>query len=142
MKPLRIAIITVASITVIAVGVFAWMVLDESVGFPPQTLTANRMWLIKRRILRFAQSHNQLPHSLSDLPVMMGYDNSTRDEWGRDIAYDVSALGLVTLTSLGRDGRIGGTGKNADMVATFTSHDTQGRWSGELVDWSHSPFSQ
>jgi len=117
------------------------LALDDLVGIPPRVLTATRMWVIKRRILQFTQSHNQLPSSLSDLPIMTGYDNSVSDEWGHVMAYEVSPSGLVTLTSLGRDGKIGGSGKDADMVATFPSHDAQGKWSDELVQWNHDPSS-
>jgi hypothetical protein len=138
MKRLVIVCLVVAGI---AVSVLAWLALDDLGWIPPRDLTATRKWVIKRRILQFAQSHNQLPYSLSDLPIMTGYDNSVTDEWGRVIAYEVSSSGLVTLTSLGRDGKIGGSGKDADMVATFLSHDVQGRWSDELVQWNHDPFS-
>ncbi len=139
MKREAIIIIVIAAV---AFAVFAWMALDDLVGIPPRSLTATRMWVVKRRILRYAHSHNQLPRSLSDLPIMQGFVNDIRDEWGRVIAYAVSPSGLVTLTSLGRDGKSGGTGKDADMVATFPSHDGQGKWSDELVDWNHGPFSQ
>jgi Type II secretion system (T2SS), protein G len=126
----------------IAFGVFAWMELDDFIGIPPRVLTATRMWVVKRRILQYAHSHNQLPHSLSELPIMQGYDNDVEDEWGRMIAYLVSPSGLVTLTSLGRDRKQGGTGKDADMVATFPSRDGQGNWSDGGIEWSHNPSSE
>jgi hypothetical protein len=138
MKRLVIVCFVVAGV---AVSVLAWLALDDFVGIPPRALTATRMWGVKRRILQFAHSHNQLPYALSDLPIMTGYDNSVSDEWGRLIAYKVSSSGSVTLTSLGRDGKIGGSGKDADMVATFPSQDVQGRWSDELIQWNHDPFS-
>jgi hypothetical protein len=126
----------------IAILVLAWRALDDLIGIPPRGVTWSRMWLTKRRILQYALSHNQLPRSLSDLPIMPGYDNSVDDEWGRPITYEVSPSGVVTLTSLGRDGKVGGSGEDADMIATFPSHDAQGRWSDESVAWSHDPFSQ
>jgi len=134
MKRLVIIIIVIAGI---AFGVFAWMELDDFIGIPPRVLTATRMWVVKRRILQYAHSHNQLPRSLSELPIMQGYDNDVEDEWGRMITYEVSPSGLVTLTSLGRDGKRGGTGKDADMVATFPSRAGQGNWSDEGIEWSH-----
>jgi hypothetical protein len=116
-------------IMAIAILVLAWMALDDLVGIPPGALTASRIILTKRRILQYAQSHNELPHSLSELPILPGYDNEVIDEWGREIAYEVSPSGLVTLTSLGRDGKIGGSGRDQDTATTFPSHDEQGRWS-------------
>jgi len=141
MKPLTIAITVVGGIAGIAGGVFAFMALDDFIGIPPRALTATRMWGIKRRVLQYAHSHNQLPHGLSDLPVMAGYDNSIYDEWGRAFSYEILPAGDVRLTSLGRDGKIGGSGKDADFVATFPSHDAQGRWSDEMIGWSQTPLS-
>ena len=99
------------------------------------------MWVLKRRILQFAHSHGELPHTLTALPEMQGYDTSTRDEWGRDIVFEVSTSGIVTLRSLGRDGVVGGSGNDADMIGSFPSRDADGRWNDEMVQWSHNPFS-
>ncbi len=142
MKPLTIAIIVVASIAGIAVVVFALMALDDFIGVPSRAITGTRMWVVKRRILQYAHSHNQLPSTLSVLPVMDGYDNGVRDEWGRIFIYEVSPSGDVRLTSFGRDGKVGGSGKDADMIAVFPSHDAHGSWSDEIIDWSHNPYSQ
>jgi hypothetical protein len=114
-------------IMAIAILVLAWMALDDLVGLPPGALTATRIVVTRRRMLQYAQSHNQLPHLLSELPILPGYDNDVIDEWGGVIAYEVSPSGLVTLTSLGRDGKIGGSGRDQDMATTFPSHDEQGR---------------
>ena len=139
MKPLTITIIVVASIAVIAVGIFAWMALDDFIGLPPRAYTHSGMLLTSRRILRYAHSHNQLPRTLSDLPVMDGYDNSFGDEWGRIYIYEVLPSGDVRLTSLGRDGKVGGSGKDADMVLIFPPHDARGNWSDEMVGFSLMP---
>jgi len=125
-----VVVVGIAGVYALVLG---GMALDDFVGFPPGSATANTMLSTKGRILEFAQSHDQLPHSLSDLPARQGYDNSIVDEWGRRIAYEVSPSGLVTLTSLGRDGKRGGTGKDTDLVLTFPSHDLQGRWSSDLI---------
>ena len=113
------ALIVCSLIAAIAILVLAWLALDDFIGFPPGSVTISTMEFTERRILQFAKSHNQLPHSLSDLPIMPGYDNSVSDEWGRVIKYEVSPSGDVTLTSLGRDGKVGGSGKDADMVISF-----------------------
>jgi hypothetical protein len=136
MKRLTIIIIVIAGI---AIGVFALMALEDFIGIPPRALTGTRMWVVKRRILQYAHSHNQLPQALSDLPEMGGFDNSVSDAWGRIFRYELLPSGDVRLTSLGRDGKVGGSGNDADMIATFPSHDAQGRWSGEMIDWSHNP---
>ena len=135
MKPLTIGIVAAG----IAVCVLVFIALDEAIRIPPRVLTETRMWVVKRRILRDARSHNQLPHALSELPKMEGYDNHIWDEWGRVLIYEVLPSGDIRLTSLGRDGKVGGSGKDQDMVTTFPSHDAQGRWSDEMVGWSRTP---
>jgi hypothetical protein len=90
--------------------------------------------------LQFAHSRGELPHSLTDLPELRGFHDRIRDGWGRDIEFDVSSSGVVTFRSLGRDGIVGGSGEDADMLASFPSHDERGKWSEETVQWSHNPF--
>jgi hypothetical protein len=101
------------------------------------------MWVLKRQILQFAHFHGELPHSLTNLPAFpetrRDY-NYTRDGWGREIAFEVSTSGIVTLRSLGRDEVVEGSGEDADMVASFPVRDSQGRWSEEVVQWSNDPF--
>ena len=138
MKRLLIVCLIVVGIVV---AVAACRVLDESIRIPPRSLTNTTMWVLKRRILQFAHSHGELPHTLTALPEMQGYDTSTRDEWGRDIVFEVSTSGIVTLRSLGRDGVVGGSGNDADMIGSFPSRDADGRWNDEMVQWSHNPFS-
>jgi uncharacterized membrane protein YpjA len=98
MKRLFFFCVAVAALS--AVIMFAFMKIS------PRELTATRMWVIKRRILQYAHSYNQMPYSLSDLLTIEGYDNSIEDGWGRVITSKVSPLGTVTLISLGRDGRL------------------------------------
>jgi len=123
----------------IAFAVLGWLMLDDFIGVPPRAVTDTNMWILKRRILQFAHSHGELPHSLKDLPEMQGYYNDTRDGWGRDISFEVSTSGVVTLRSLGRDGVIGGSGEDADMIVSFPAHDSQGKWSDEMIDLNHNP---
>ena len=106
-------------------------------AIPPRSRIAAHMMGLKRRILQYAHSHGELPHSLTGLPEMQGYDNSIRDGWRRDIILEISSSGIVTLRSLGRDGAVGGSGEDADMIGSFPSRDEQGRWSDEVVHWSH-----
>jgi hypothetical protein len=108
----------------------------------PRELTATRMWVIKRRILQYAHSYNQMPYSLSDLLTIEGYDNSIEDGWGRVITSKVSPLGTVTLISLGRDGKVGGSGNNADLVAIFTYRDANNGWNDEFIQWDRDPSRQ
>ena len=74
------------------------------------------MQVLKRCVLRLAQAQGQLPASFATLPVVEGYDSSVQDGWKRDIVIEVSASGVVSFRSLGRDAADGGSGEDADMV--------------------------
>jgi len=118
----------------------ALLVLSNMPGFqvPTSAETPGAMHMMKRRILRYAHTHNQLPESVAQLPVIEGYDNRTVDAWGRDIQYEVQGDCLV-LTSYGRDGVVGGAGPDADIIRVFRARDDKGNWNRELVDWSRDP---
>ena len=109
---------------------------------PQRSLTTTRMHVVKRRVLQYAQSHNQLPASLSVLPEMSGYDNSVQDSWNRNFIYEIDSTGNVTLKSYGKDGVVGGDGENADMIGVFASRDASGKWNDELVPWTVAPFKK
>jgi hypothetical protein len=61
-----------------------------------------------------------------------------QDAWGRDILMSF-ADGKATLTSLGRDGKSGGTGEDADISAVFPLKDASGAWADEDVTWIREP---
>jgi hypothetical protein len=67
---------------------------------------------------------------------MAGYDASVTDGWGRTLSYQTNTTGIVTLESLGRDGILGGSGADADIIRSFRIRDARGAWSDEMVDWS------
>ena len=107
---------------------------------PPRSLTAVRMHMLKRKVLRYARQHGELPASVQVLPEMHGYDNSALDAWKRPIIFETSPSGSVTFRSLGRDGKIGGEGDDADIIRSFPARNAQRQWSDEGVDWSEDTF--
>lgn len=109
-------------------------------GIPKPSLTYGTMHMAKRRILRYAATHNDLPKSLSLTEAIAGYDNTFRDGWGRDIQYAVSSNGIVTLISFGKDKKAGGAEKNADMIGVFQTKKANGGWEDEFVKWTIDPF--
>jgi len=117
----------------LTLGLFVAGCIDR---IPPTSLTETRMFVTKRRILQYAQAHDQLPPDLSSLPQMAGYDMSLKDGWGRTLSYQTNSAGTVTLESLGRDGVLGGSGEDADIIRSFPIRDSHGAWSDEMVDWS------
>jgi len=131
----RLMISLAIATAVIAVSAFSF--LDR---IPPRALTATRMHVLKRRVLQFARTQGELPKSLAALPVMEGYDSSFRDGWKKDIIFEVSTSGVVTFRSLGRDGIVGGSGEDADIIRSFPARDAQGKWSDEMIEWSEDTF--
>ena len=109
---------------------------------PPRSMTATRMWVVKRPIVQYAREHGALPHDLALVPEMPGYGNSLRDGWGNAILYAVGDDGLVTLTSLGSDGRAGGTGDAADLVGRFSPRSASGAWADDLDEWAVHPVTR
>lgn len=100
---------------------------------PPESATAGTMRVMKQRILRYAATHDRLPSSTKDLPEIPGKVDSVKDAWGRDIEMTFTDR-QATLTSLGRDGKPGGTGENADVSFGFPLKDKNGKWADEDVE--------
>ena len=105
---------------------------------PPRSSTHGTISVMKQRILRYARLHNSLPNSPNDLPQIPEKESGVQDAWGRDILMSF-ADGKATLTSLGRDGKPGGTGEDADMSGVFPLKDENGAWAEEYVDWIQEP---
>ena len=135
-KSSKVKIIILVSL-LISAGVVLYNTIDV---IPPKSLTYGSMHMIKRRILRYAHLHNQLPKNLKELPKIEGYDNRTTDAWGREILYIVNKDNTVTLISYGKDGIQGGVGDSADMIAIFATKNNNIQWEDELCNWVKDPF--
>lgn len=65
------------------------------------------------------------------LPRRDGYANRTTDGWGHPLQYRVAADGILTITSLGKDGNPGGGGENADVFESYFTKKPDGSlWVG------------
>lgn len=82
--------------------------LDGSQGF-----LRNNSRLIREALAEYRKQHEQYPNSLDQLP---GANERfvTNDNWQRPFQYSVTADGYA-LASLGRDGKAGGDGLDADI---------------------------
>lgn len=128
-------------LAIVVTGVVGVLIVYNEV-IPPASRTYSAMHMCKRRIQRYAIDHNALPSLLRQTKEIDGYDNSIKDAWGYDFIYNVDTNGLVTLTSLGKDNKPGGTGNNADMIGTYPSRQQNGKWSKEYIDWTKDPFER
>ena len=131
--------IWVVLIATLALVALAMLFVDV---IPPHSMTNNAMLLCKRRILRYTVEHNTLPSSLSQTAEIPNFDNRVKDGWGHDIIFSIATNGEVTLTSLGKDNRIGGANGDADMTGVFPSRKVDGSWADEFVAWKQDPFEQ
>jgi len=87
----------------------------------PMSFTKLKLGSIEGGIRRFYLENGGLPEDLRDLgnPDPRLFDNADKDNWGNEIIYCVES-NSVTLTSLGKDGKAGGTGENTDIVVSFS----------------------
>jgi hypothetical protein len=60
------------------------------------------------------------------LPTRQGYANQITDGWGRTLIYSVNEHGIISLTSLGRDGKTGGQGDDVDMTQRYRTRNKDG----------------
>jgi hypothetical protein len=83
------------------------------------------------RINIYAETNKAIPPSLDVLAKRDGYVNRTTDGWNRPLQYRVTQDGIITLTSLGADGKPGGNGEDADISVSYRSKRPDGSlWVG------------
>lgn len=111
---------------------------------PPENTTSTNMYVIKRRVIRFASTHNRLPNQLSELPPVSDFVDTTNDVWGNEIQYIVNGT-TVRLFSYGKDQKPDGSGDNLDVVGVFDAKNEGGEWKDESrtddnSDWEKIPL--
>lgn len=111
-------------------AVLIWLLNSLVTRISRRELTITAIGETHFRMYLFAQSNGTLPKQLADLPERIGYANRLFDAWGRPLLFDIDDSGVITLGSLGRDGRIGGDGDNKDIVRKYRSRDAE---SGRLI---------
>jgi len=104
----------------------------------PVEMTRTAMTETFVRINIYAETNKMIPVSLEVLPKRNRYANRTIDGWGRPLRYSVSENGIITLTSLGQDGNLGGEAEDSDISESYYSKRSNGTlWVGSelwLVD--------
>jgi len=104
-------------------------------------MTTTAMTVDEVRIFDYIRAHGSLPRSLSELPTTDGKIDGTKDGWGRTISYSVDTNGIVTLVSLGADGKPGGRGEAADIILSFPTKDSKCNWLQALPNDQWKRFS-
>jgi Type II secretion system (T2SS), protein G len=78
------------------------------------------------RIHIYMLAHRTYPTDLNSLPLREGYVNQITDGWGKDLIYSVDDHGVISLTSLGRDGKTGGSNDDADITKRYRTRNEDG----------------
>ena len=87
------------------------------------------------RMHMYLTEHHQFPGALDDLPKREGYANRTTDGWQRPLIYTIEQDNFITLRSLGKDGRPGGSGEGADIQKTYRTKNPDGSWCVDEEFW-------
>ncbi len=111
----------------------------------PEDLTATSVIVVRNAINNFIADNGRAPSNMVEIARYRPVDTVWNDGWGRPLLYQVNSLGVASLTSLGKDGRPGGAGQDADMVWTFALKDSSGDWIGTnwqrgSLEWLSEPL--
>lgn len=137
---LRRYIGSIAFVSLIGVGAFALLISSLLPEAPSHSISAARMQVIKRRVLRYYNEHEEIPVQISNLPEIDGMDNNIVNEWGKPFVL-ICNFSKITVISLGRDGLFGGKGDDADMIGEFDLKRNRNKVE-EFCEWSVDPLSQ
>jgi len=67
------------------------------------------------RVHLYGKQHHKRPGSFDVLPVREGYANRVTDGWDRKLILEIKEDKVITITSYGADGKLGGEGEDADI---------------------------
>jgi hypothetical protein len=114
----------------VLVGIIVLFAVVESSlvkRIPPEAMTLTAIGESQVRIHVYMLKHRDYPSSLADLPTREGYANCITDGWGYPLLYNVDDDGVISLTSLGQDGAVGGNGDNKDITRRYRTRNTDGK---------------
>ena len=132
MKRTRTAI-EIAVLLLLVVGAVQFC---RSLMIPPESLTHAAIQSTMVRIHMYMLDNREYPPDLSVLPERKGYDNRVIDGWGRPLLYSVDENGIISVSSLGRDGKPGGEGLDADIVRRNRTRNEDGSLDIDDEYWS------
>jgi hypothetical protein len=107
-------------VSIAVIGIVGLLLASYVDVLPPKYYTMLNMKLLRMQIETYHEVYGDLPGHLSDLPGIRGREKPTfLDGYGKTIDYELRVNGQICLRSFGKDGKAGGTGKNADIVMCF-----------------------
>jgi hypothetical protein len=84
----------------------------------PEDMTRTAMGETVARMGIYLHRTRKLPDKIDMLPIRKGYANFTTDGWGHSLKYTRDG-DQFAITSLGKDGEVGGDGADADIVEQY-----------------------
>jgi hypothetical protein len=86
--------------------------------------------VVRNAINNFVADMGRAPSNMVEIARYRPVGKAWNDAWNRPFLYQVNTSGVASLTSLGKDGRPGGLGQDADSIWTFALKDHSGNWIG------------
>jgi hypothetical protein len=121
---------------VLAVGPMAFATACSLVTvISPKETTLTAMSETRVRMHLYMLAQRDYPADLQALPVREGYANRVTDGWGRELIYAVDDAGIISLKSLGRDGKAGGKGDDADIIKRYRTRNEDGSLNIDDAFW-------
>ena len=117
----------------------SWVAMRNSMLMDSQTIYMN--WGMvqgtQSYLTQYAREHGEYPETLSELDLPSEHlSDATRDPWGNPLEYSKTDNGF-RLASLGRDGKPGGQGLDADVYSDQSSCSDQA-----MANQTQLPLSQ
>ena len=75
-----------------------------------------RMQTVRTEVIKYYNTHGRLPDTLAQVSATC----ETNDFFGRPILYKTTGANTAELSSLGRDGKVGGSGADEDTGIVLT----------------------
>ena len=115
-----------ATVAPLAISTLTLVACSLVTTISPRDMTLTAIGETHVRMHLYLLEHRQCPETLSQLPQRDGYMNRTTDGWDRPLIYSVDDGGIITLSSLGRDGVAGGTGDDQDTTRRYRTRNDDG----------------
>ncbi|MFO0901342.1 MAG: type II secretion system protein GspG [Pirellulales bacterium] len=86
---------------------------------PPESLTGGALTETYIRTQMYWNEHGRVPERMDQLPERENHTNALKDGWGYTLNWESNGVNEVRAWSLGRDGKPGGEGSDADVGIVF-----------------------
>ena len=131
-----------ACLSVLAGVLLIWCSVSS---ISPEDRTYTSVSMLRTAINSFVAANGCAPTNLDELISHEPRVSTLKDGWGNPLIYQVTDSGVVSIASLGKDKKTGGSGPNADLVWRFALKDASGKWIGTnwqdgCYNWLTDPF--